>query len=44
MDVLSFKVGAEVSTEKFDQLFESSKANLLNELRSEILEPDLCQV
>jgi len=44
MYILSLKVGAEASTEKSDQLLESFKAILLNELRTEILEPDLCQV
>lgn len=44
MDICSSKVDVEASTEKFDQLSESSKANLLNELCTEILEQDLCQV
>jgi hypothetical protein len=42
MDILSLKAGEEVSIEKSDQLSESSKAKLLNELRTEILEPNLC--
>jgi len=40
MAIVSLKVGAEASTEKLDQLSESSKANLLNGLGTEILEPD----
>ena len=44
MAIVSLKVGAEASTEKLDQLSESSKANLLNGLGTEILEPDQCQV
>lgn len=44
MDILSLKTGAKALIEKSDQFSENFKANLLNKLRTEILEPNLCQV